>query len=781
MSSGSLWIASLSIVLSTCSIACQAEAQTVSRHGEQAATNRLFEESSPYLLLHAHNPVDWYPWGEEAIEKARKEDKPIFLSIGYSTCYWCHVMEREVFSDPEIAQLMNQWFVNVKVDREERPDLDEVYMVATQLITRQSGGWPNSVFLTPELKPFSAGTYFSPEDRGNLMGFPTVLTRVHDAWVSKRRGIEESAERVATAMRTLIAERREPGENVPSTAASDEAVANLKKEFDAANGGFGGAPKFPSPANLFLLWDRAAARGDAEAGRMVTETLHKMGRGAIYDQIDGGFHRYTLDDRWRIPHFEKMLYDNAQLAELLTVTARATADPELERLARGTLDFVLRAMRLQEGGFKSAIDAETDGEEGAYYLWTRSELRDGLGDDDNWLAPILGFNESPNFEGGKYTLYLTDSLAEHAKRLGWSRAELLDEMGSAFDRLRLARQGREFPLVDDKVLADWNGMMIAALARGGLLLDEPRYLEAARSAASFLLANLRDGEGTLLHAWRQGRAKIPAFLDDYAFIMKGLLALYEATGENRWLLATERLAEEMERRLGDTAGGYYQTQASRHLLFQPKTIYDGAIPSGNGVATLALLSLSEHTGKTLYRERAEAAMKAFAAELEEHSAPLRTLALAVDLYHRSSPVTPRTASRSGASGKQELEPIARLAEELVKTALLLEDAPAGGGRWRPFELRVTIGEGWHVNAHPASLRYLIPTEVRGDVRKVTYPEGEDFKLAFSEELLSVYSGTVSIRGEIESRESRLRLVYQLCDDRRCLAPVDKTIPVPPER
>ena len=781
MKARGLRVASLSVVLSV----VLAVVLSVALHGslahrqshEETPANRLSQESSPYLLLHAHNPVDWYPWGDEAIEKAREEDKPIFLSIGYSTCYWCHVMEREVFSNPEIAELMNRWFVSIKVDREERPDLDDIYMVATQLITRESGGWPNSVFLTPELKPFFAGTYFPPEDRGSRMGFPTVITRVQEAWETKRSEVDASAEQLSQTMRTIVAEGHQPGE-LPSATEADQAVEDLKQRFDETNGGFSKAPKFPSPANLFLLWDRADARGDAEAGRMVIETLHKMGQGAIYDQLGGGFHRYTLDAQWRVPHFEKMLYDNAHLAELLATTAKATGDPDLERLARGTLDFVLRDMQLDGGGFKSAIDAETDGDEGAYYVWTRAELQGVLsGEGYDLLAPIMGFYGPPNFEGGKYTLYLNDTFSEHAKRLGWTRSDLLDRMDSQFDRLRRARADRKLPLIDDKVLTDWNGMMIAALARAGLALDEPRYLQAAQRVAAFLLANLKDANGDLLHSWRGGEAKIPAFLDDYAFLMKGLLALYEATGENRWLGEAERLAEEMERRLRDGVGGYYLSEAKPHLLFQPKTIYDGAIPSGNGVATLALLGLAEHTGKVLYRQRAEATMKAFADDLAERPGALRTLAQAVDRYHRGHSVVSSPPTPAPVSGSETNEPTVPLAEELVTTQFSFDDVTTDEATWRAFQLRVTIRAGWHVNANPASLPYLIPTEVQGDVRNVRYPEGEDFEFAFSDESLTVYSGTISIGGEIDRNESTLRLVYQACDDRRCLAPVDKTIEV----
>ena len=756
--------------------AALAAAPSFPRVQEENRANRLIGESSPYLLLHAYNPVDWYPWGEEAFERAREEDKPIFLSIGYSTCHWCHVMEREVFSNPEIAALMNQWFVNIKVDREERPDLDDIYLVATQLITQTSGGWPNSVFLTPERKPFFAGTYFPSEERDGLPGFPAVMKHVRDIWENQRPEVDASAERVSQAMRTIVAQRGEPG-GIPSTAAADLAVATLKERFDETNGGFGEAPKFPSPADLFLLWDRAAASGDGEARRMVVETLRKMGRGAIYDQLEGGFHRYTLDAEWRVPHFEKMLYDNAHLGELLAVVAEATGDPDLERLARGTLDFVLRDMQLGEGGFKSAIDAETDGVEGAYYLWTGEELRDVLNQEGyDLIAPILGFDGPPNFTGERYALYVTDTLAQHAKRLGWSRNEILDKMSLHFDRLRRARARREPPLVDDKVLTDWNGMMIAALARAGVLLEVPRYLQAAQSGAAFLLANLKDENGNLLHSWREGEGKISAFLDDYVFLIRGLIALHEATGQDRWLGESERLAEEMERRLRDDAGGYYLSEANPHLLFQPKPIYDGAIPSGNGVATLVLLQLAEHTGKVVYRRRAEAASKAFAAELIEHPEGLRTLALAVYRYHRL--VSPLSPGARAEGTRQASEPALPLGDELVTTQLSLDDVTNDETGWRPFELGVTIDRGWHINANPPSLPYLIPTEVRGDVRSLRYPAGDDLTFEFSDQPLSVYSGTISIRGEIDRNASTLRLRYQACDDRRCLSPVDKTIPVP---
>ncbi len=726
--------------------------------------NRLAGESSPYLQLHVYNPVDWYPWGAEALARAREEEKPIFLSVGYSTCYWCHVMEREVFSDPEIAELMNRWFVSVKVDREERPELDEIYMTATQMMTG-SGGWPNSVFLTPELEPFFAGTYFPPEDRYGRPGFPTVLSTLHEAWIQRREEVEAHAARVAASMKQVVAASVAPAAELPETAAAEAAVAALKASYDAQWGGFGSAPKFPSPSSLFLLWE-AAERGDREARRMVLESLRKMGRGAIYDQLDGGFHRYTLDAAWRIPHFEKMLYDNAHLGELLAVAAVAEKDAELERLARGTLDFALSTLVLPGGAFKSAIDAETDAVEGAFYIWSEEELRAVLGGDGfELLAPIFGFSGRPNFEGDRYTLYLTAPLAEHAARLGLAPAELAARLEPRLEALRRARAAREFPLVDDKALADWNGMMIAALARAGRLLGEPRYVEAAARAAGFFV-ELRDADGVLLHAWREGRAKIRAFLDDYAFLMRGLLALEEATGDERWRGAAERLADEMERRLRRPEGGYYMSEARADLLFQAATVTDGAIPSGNGVALLALATLAERTGKAVYRERAEAGLRAFAPALEHHPAAVATVAQALLRVGGADRVEEREAEAPTS--------LDRLAQEVVASGVRLSGPPRADG-WRPFELEIEIREGWHLNANPASLEFLVPTRVAGAVRALAYPAGESFRPAFADAELSVYSGRTSIAGEIAPDGGALELTYQACDERRCLAPVTRRL------
>jgi len=659
--SAAAWTAALALALSLAGTALQAEPRA----------NRLIHESSPYLLLHAHDPVDWYPWGEEAFARARREGKPIFLSIGYSTCYWCHVMEREVFSRPAIAEILNRWFVSVKVDREERPEIDEIYITATELMNG-SAGWPNSLFVTPKLEPFYAGTYFPPEDRGGQRGFPSVLREIHAAWEGRRAEVEATAARIAAGLRGVLAETSAAAvaSEPPGKEAARASAAALAARFSPASRAFGGPPNFPEPASLFLLWET----GDAESRRMVVGSLKAMGEGAIYDQLGGGFHRYTLDPAWRVPHFEKMLYDNAGLAEIAALAYGGTRDPDLGRIARGTLDFVLAEMTLPEGGFKSAIDAETDGEEGAYYVWTDAELRAVLGAEGyRFLAPILGFDAPPNLPAGRRTLSLARPLAEQAARLGISRQALLARMEPGLARLRAARRKRKLPLVDDKALADWNGMMIAAMARGGQVFAEPRYRNAAERAAGFVLSRLRGKDGVLLHSYRHGAAKIPAYLDDYAFLVRGLLTLAETTGEGRWIREAARLADEMDRRLADPRGGWYLAAAEPDLLVRTATATDDAIPAGNAVAILDDLRLARATGKAAYRARAARALRAFAPVLARSPAAAPTLALAVARYHAESAETgPAPAPAAAAKVAAAAAPsrpaggsMQRLAEQVV--------------------------------------------------------------------------------------------------------------------
>ena len=568
-------------------------------------TNRLAGESSPYLLLHRHNPVDWYPWGEEALARAREEGKPIFLSVGYSTCYWCHVMERESFSNPEVARVMNERFVNVKVDREERPDLDETYMAATQILAGQ-GGWPNSVFLTPELKPFYAGTYFPPTEAHGRPGFPQVLAGLAGAWKDRREDVYVQADEVAQAMGRILEERFEPGERVPEAGAAERACEGLRQTFDREHGGFGRSPKFPTPSNLYLLHALAVraderTQGDPSAGEMLARTLDRMARGGIYDQLGGGFHRYSTDAEWLVPHFEKMLYDNGALLELYALEHRRTGSRQAERIVRETAAFLEREMALPDGAFASAIDAETQGREGAFYVWTASELHEILGEEDfSFLAPLYGFDRSPFFRDPHapeaepaYVVHLPKPLAEQAARRRTGEAELLGEIEPLRRRLFEARARRPRPRTDDKVLADWNGLAIRGLATAGRVLGDDGMIALARRAADRVLAVLRPDGGPLLHAVRGGEGRIRAFLSDYAFLVRGLLGLHEATEEARYLDAAIELAAEQEERLAAPHGGFYNAAASDDLLFRSQEIFDGATPAANAIAVLNALDLAE--------------------------------------------------------------------------------------------------------------------------------------------------------------------------------------------
>ncbi|HMB52914.1 MAG TPA: thioredoxin domain-containing protein, partial [Thermoanaerobaculia bacterium] len=668
-------------------------------HAADRPANRLAGETSPYLLLHAHNPVDWMPWGEEALARAKSEDRPIFLSVGYSTCYWCHVMERESFSDPAVAELMNRSFVNVKLDREERPDLDEIYMTATQILTGH-GGWPNSVFLTPDLAPFYAGTYFPPEDRHGRPGFRSLLIGLAQAWEHRRDEVEQQSEELAGAMRRYLVERFEAGEAPPPPAVVGRAVAGLGQRFDAEFGGFGGAPKFPTPSNLELL-DHvvgvAGAEAEPRAAAMLAASLDAMARGGLQDQLGGGFHRYATDRAWRVPHFEKMLYDNALLVALYARHHARTGDEEAARVVRETVAFLDREMGLEGGGFASAIDAETDGHEGAFYVWRRDELEAVLGAEDfAFLAPVYGFEGPPFFEDDHYVLHLPLPLAEQAKRRRTTREELLAEMAPLRERLLAARGERERPLTDDKVLADWNGMAIAGLAEAGRLLGETAWVERAARAADFVLGEMRP-EGRLLHAWRGGEAKVPAMLADYVWMVRGLLALHAASGEERWLASAVELAEEQRQHLADEAdGGYFNAGEREDLLYRAKEIFDGAVPAANAVAALNALALAEATGDEAWREDAERTLRAAAPLVEQFTDGARTMVVATAVWHGWT--GEETGAEEGGAGG-DAAPAGALESEAAEVVdVELEVGAAGDDGWKPFVVRLTVESGWHLNA-----------------------------------------------------------------------------------
>jgi hypothetical protein len=558
------------------------------------APNHLAGETSPYLLQHAHNPVDWFPWGEEALAKAVAEDKPIFLSIGYAACHWCHVMERESFEDADTASLMNEHFVSIKVDREERPDLDGIYMDAVQAMTGQ-GGWPLSAFLTPEGEPFYAGTYFPPEPRAGMPAFRDVLRGIADAWRGRREEVLSQGTRVARAIARASSPR--PGRSDPGEAVADEAAAALRAGFDERWGGFGGAPKFPQPMTLeFLL--RRAVRGSLGALEIVTTTLDRMADGGLYDHLGGGFARYATDERWHVPHFEKMLYDNAQLLQLYTRAWLVTGHEQYSAVATATAEYLLREMQHSEGGFFSSQDADSEGVEGKFFTWSWAELTRLVGEP---VARAFGATPAGNWPGdGSPTnvLWRPRGISEIAAEVGLDPSELADEVEDARRVLFEVRSARVRPATDDKVLAAWNGLAIAALAEAGRALEEPAYTTAGTRAAEFVLEHLRAPDGRLLRSWRNGVPGGLGFADDHALMAAACLTLYEATFDPVWFDHARALVDDLLRLFADReAGGFFQTGSDAETpIVRPKELYDNASPSGNSAAADVLLRLAAFTG-----------------------------------------------------------------------------------------------------------------------------------------------------------------------------------------
>jgi uncharacterized protein YyaL (SSP411 family) len=590
--------------------------------GRPRFTNRLVLESSPYLLQHAHNPVSWYPWGEEAFAEAKRTGKPVFLSVGYSTCHWCHVMEEESFEDLEIARFLNEHYVAIKVDREERPDVDAVYMTAVQALTG-GGGWPMSVWLDAERRPFYGGTYFPPRDgaRGVRRGFLSLLGEVAEIWRAEPERVGDAAESLSRAVSMALGGGEEPSPGLPGDGDLTAAVSFYKRGFDPVNGGMRGAPKFPSslPVRFLLRYQRRAR--DPEALRMAVLTLEKMAAGGMHDQVGGGFHRYSTDSSWLVPHFEKMLYDNALLAVAYAEAWQATGRGDFARVTRTTLDYLLREMRSPEGGFYSATDADSEGEEGKFFVWSEEEIRRLAGAEADRFAAFYGVTARGNFERKNIL---------HVPRPAEAEWEAL---AGVRERLQAAREKRIHPLRDEKILAGWNGLAVSGLAFGGLVLGERRYVEAAAQAADFLLRGLRKN-GRLFRVWKDGRATVPAYLEDHAFLVQGLLDLYEATFDLRWLTEALSLADATESLFADRERGGWFKVATDHerLIAREKPTHDGAEPSGASVATLDALRLAAFTADDRWRAVAERALRAHARTLADHPAALSEMLLAVD-YH----------------------------------------------------------------------------------------------------------------------------------------------------
>ena len=607
-----------------------------------AEFNRLVFEQSPYLRQHARNPVDWYPWGEEAFERARQENKPIFLSIGYSTCHWCHVMEHESFEDEQVAALMNEHFVCVKVDREERPDVDQAYMTVTQAMTG-SGGWPMTVVMTPDRRPFFAGTYFPKHGRGGRAGMMQLAPQLAEAWRTQGDRVEEHANRIVEHVKGLAS--GSPGER-PGDELFAKAQAELEERYDEELGGFGMAPKFPVPHNLRFLLRQHDRTGNPATLDMVVRTLRAMHAGGVWDHVGKGLHRYSTDREWLVPHFEKMLYDQATFSMACIEAWQVTGHDDLRAAAEETFEYVLRDLLDPGGAFHSAEDADSEGEEGLFYVWTMDELVEVLGAQDAHLVALAyGADDEGNFreeatgvQTERNILHRPLDQRERLLRENLDPDEVLKRMPALLEKLMAVRVDRVRPFLDDKVLTDWNGLMIAALASGAKAFDAPRYRDAAARAADFVLMNLVREDGRLVKRWRAGDADHDAMLEDHAFLAWGLVELYEATGEVRWLREAQRIADlALEHFWDEDGGGFFLSPDDGETLFvRAKDVYDGAIPSGNSVMALVLARLARMTGRVAYEERAWGVLEAFSGQLQRMASGHTQLLLALDFLRGPS-------------------------------------------------------------------------------------------------------------------------------------------------
>jgi uncharacterized protein len=775
----------------------------VNADGSFRFTNKLIDQTSPYLLQHAHNPVDWQPWGQAAFDEARKRNVPIFLSVGYSTCYWCHVMERQVFEDPEIAAKMNELFVCIKVDREERPDVDDIYMTATQLMTG-SGGWPMSVFLTPPgaagpddpgLKPFWAGTYIPPTAQQGRPGFPQVLDGLSRVWLEQRDDVIGQANRLADAVTEALVKQGQPGPvNASMIQAATDQLLNM---YDREHGGFGDAPKFPQPAYLQFLLTVYQNNPADSLWQVIGHTLDQMARGGMYDQVGGGFHRYSTDERWLVPHFEKMLYDNAQLIELyaLALEKKPTdANAALyQRIIREACAYVLREMTDPGGTFWSAQDAEVNAKEGENYVWTQAQFKEAITDPSlaDLAVKMYGLDKGSNFQDPHddnaspvNVLFLPIPLAELNTQTGGEMSALLDKRRQINIALKAVRDQRDQPRTDDKTLLSWNGMMIAALADAGRVLDEPDYTAAAARAADTILAHMIADNDGLFRTMRKGEAKIPGFLEDYAWFVHGLLALHHAQpDETKWLDLAKRYTRAAADRFAATSGGYYDTLADQRDLFvRVRGSYDGAIPSANGRMIHNQLDLYELTGETYWLNSAEKDLRSFAEPLARSGAGMvqmqAALLRAIDLdpsrfTDKAPAATQADASTSPVTVSMQSNPIRFIDGEAHVTVTL------------------DINADYHVNSHMPSEDTLIATSLTladadGYELDVQYPEPATQTFQYADQPLSIFHGKVQIKATLRKKSNAdgklppnaaLLLRYQACTEIACLAPTTKRLPL----
>lgn len=802
-----------------------ASAATLVAQERPAHSNRLIHESSPYLLLHAHNPVEWYAWGPEALDRARREQKPIFLSIGYSSCHWCHVMNREVFENEDIAKFMNEHFVNIKVDREERPELDEIYMLALQVYfqlaqSNQGGGWPLSIFLTPDGKPIAGGTYFPPEDRPGMPGFPSVLKSINTVWTTRQADVLKTADILAAEVDRLSRPQLLIEDTSLNIQLVEEVIAAIKQQHDPEYGGLDfdadhpDTAKFPVPSRIELMQSAAGRTPEAQSLQMVDLMLDQMAAGGIYDHLGGGFHRYSTDREWHVPHFEKMLYDNAQLAIAYLEAYRRTNRAAYREVAEQTLQFLSRDMSDASGLFYSAFDADTNEVEGAYYVWSPAEVEQLLGDKSAALfRKAYGMEQPQTFEGG-FVLHRVLAIDKLADDLKMPIADVERQLRQSREILLQARQKRPTPFLDKKAIAAWNGLAIQAYARAGQVLKNEAYLKRAEQGALAVLASMRDTDGRLRHSAMEGKSTLNAYLDDYAFVVAGLLALHEATGDEKWLNSARRLTDEQIHLFWDKQSGgfYFTTNDHETLIARTKSAYDSALPSGNSISARNLVRLAILTRETTYREHAEQTLRTFVPQMHRAPGGMAQLAVGIAEYLAAfgsptqlaggPPVKPMPQAPTPgspmppAAGGDDKPVIAAQAtaeeagkHEQVRAVAFLEHAGVAAGGETRLAVLVDIQPDWHINANPAQPDYVIPTTLQatvsggGKLESVNYPKGHEFKVEGFDVALSVYekrimlTGKLIIPGETPPGEQELKvtLKYQACNDKNCLRPVTLTL------
>ena len=803
--------------------------------------NHLARESSPYLRMHSTNPVDWYPWGPEALQKALSENKPIFLSVGYSTCFWCHVMERQVFENEEIAAYMNEHFINIKVDREERPDIDDVYMTSLQVYfqlaqSTQGGGWPLSIFLTPDGKPIAGGTYFPPKETPGLTSFPTVLRQIQTAWKTRENDVRTTADLITREVTRLSTPSLTQSPVKPGPELVHAVLQSIESAYDPVEGGLDFDPKspegakFPMACRLQLLQSqvgRPPAQGQKDPAEMLDVTLQKIAAGGIWDHLGGGFHRYATDRRWRVPHFEKMLYDNAQLAEIYVEAYRRTGRDQYRQTAEGIFEFVQRELTGPHGDFYSALDAETDGIEGAFYTWTKAELEKHLSAANLRIFTIVyGLDQPSALETGS-VLSLPRPLPDVAETLGMPVSELEIRLAEMKKTMLAVRQKRSPLRKDDKVLTAWNGLMIRAYARGGQILKRQDYLEAASKAAARILAEHRDPNGGLLRINASLSEQQPAFLEDYAFLVSGLLALYDATHQDKWLNAARRLTDDQMSAFWDQKqGGFFFTSNRQEIvLTRLKNAYDHEMPSGNSVSVQNLVRLARLRSDETYRKHAEKTLEAFGNQLQD--APERSAYMAISLqeflHWYGTPESqaageglfsggPSMVNRPRAEKTPQFKEARPDGDQAANASLhfpehpgaivqLLPDAESAAksphlaargfletdsltpGKNCRLAIELVIEPGWHLNANPAQPDFLKPLTVSlsdpagRQLQDIIYPQGEAFTVTGIDQPLSVYQGQVTVQATLpvpadasDALPVQIDVRVQLCNNQSCAAP-----------